>query len=376
MVATPTKRQIEEIEEIERGTKLQSQMVLPQSKYHPSRTPQSVSKRLYLSQFLAANTPSRSRGSNPETPSSGLRRGAGAVSKLILGETPEFLKRDSKHAFSLMIKREGQSRPGTADGGNLGEDLAQKGGIQPLEWSPVAVRLPRKSIGRTLSSLVQNLRDAQEQELDKDLEVLREIENESSTNANPKRPKLLIRDSQVQEPMPLGPEDLGFESLGEEVQGHEISELKGENRKVWKKKGQKRTTRRVIMRPVLSKWQPEQEWQAPSDGENEVVEESQLAAKPITNNEKSGNEFDGEGSNDDDGTASIQQSKKVPEIKVAVKPKDKGRDAESKNLDKKGRKTGRAQPQNFKALKMRNKGNANGIGKAKSKFGKGGFRRR
>ena len=377
VAATPSKLQVGEAEEIGRGVISLTQNGLPESKHHPSRTPQSVSKRLYLSQFLAANTPSRSRDSKPQTPSSRLRRGAGVVSKLILGETPEYLKRDSQHAFSLMTKGNGQSRPCTADDEDVGEHFPKRDGNQPLEWSPIAVRLPRKPIGRTLSSLVQNLRDREEQELDEDLDVLREIENGPFTNEKPRRPKLLVRDSQVQEPMPFGPEDLGFESLGEEVQEDENGEFVGVKRKVWKKKGQKRTTRRVIMRPVVSKWQPEQEWQAPFDEETKVVEESQVAAKVIANDDEKGSEFDGEDSHDGDDTVKIQLKKKAPGAKVvATKPRERSKDAELKNTDKKGRKTGKAQPQNFRALKMRNKGGANGIGKAKSKFGKGGFRRR
>ena len=373
---TPSKRHIGEIDETGGDVVPLSQKALPESKHHPSRTPQSVSKRLFLSQFLAAYTPSHSRSLKLQTPSSRLRRGAGTVSKLILGETPEYLKRDSQHAFSLITKQDGQSRPDTADDVTLGKDFPQKDDNHPLEWSPIAVRLPRKPIGRTLSSLVQNLRETQEQDLDEDLDILREIENGPSSNAKLRRPKLLVRDSQVQEPMPFDPEDLGFESLGEEVQQDENDEVQGGKQKIWKKKGQKRTTRRVIMRPVVSKWQPEQEWRAPLDEENEVIEESQVAAKPMANVEESGSEFGEEGSNDGDDAASIQQKTKTPGAKVAIKRRAKSKDSESKVGDKKERKTGRAQPQNFRALKMKNKAGANGIGRAKSKFGKGGFRRR
>ena len=376
IAATPSKRPVAETKVIGFGGPSLSQKSLLDSIHHPSRTPQSVSKRNYLSQFMAASTPSRLHGSTPRTPSSRLRRGSGAVSKLIFGETPEYLKRDSQHAFSLMTTKENKSRPGTVEEEVLGEEIPGKDSVKPLEWSPIAVRLPRKPMGRTLSSLVQTLREAQEEELDAELDVLREIENGPSIASKLKRPKLLVRDSQVQEAMPLGPEDLGFESMGDELEEDEKGEDQGGNRKVWKKKGQKRTTRRVIMRPVVSKWKPEKEWQGPTEDEDAKVEESQVVEIGNEGGDGSGSEFGGGGSDSDEDTAEVRQGKNVPKVPVILESKDKIKDLAPKSGNKKGRPTGRTQPQNFRALKMRNKGGANGTGKAKSKFGKGGFRRR
>ena len=375
VAATPSKRLVAEMERVGCDGPSLSQKSLLEPSHHLSRTPQSVSKRLYLSQFIAANTPSRSRSSNPQTPSSKLRRGTGAVSKLIFGETPEYLKRDSQHAFVLMNKKDDNSRPATAGEGALGEEIREQENAEPHQWSPIAVRLPRKPMGRTLSSLVQNLRDAQEQELDEDLDILREIENGPSAGSKPKRPKLLVRDSQVQESMPLGPEDLGFESMGEEIQADGNGGGQEGKGKIWKKKGQKRTTRRVIMRPVVSKWKPEQEWKGPKD-EDEAVEESQVTNNGAEGCQESSSDFSGEDSDDDGGADGTKGRKTAAKVKIIASSKQKGKDLEPKNENKKGKKTGRIQPQNFRALKMRNKGGANGTGKAKSKFGKGGYRRR
>ncbi|KAF7165887.1 hypothetical protein CNMCM5623_009898 [Aspergillus felis] len=86
--------------------------------------------------------------------------------------------------------------------------------------SPIAVRKPPQFVGKGLSALVQGLRDMEEERLEDELDVLREIEAEQAAlNVD-------VADSQA----PAG-------NIG----------------RPWKKKGQKRTTRRVRMKPVISK---------------------------------------------------------------------------------------------------------------------------
>ncbi|KAJ5220361.1 hypothetical protein N7468_009565 [Penicillium chermesinum] len=122
-------------------------------------------------------------------------------------------------------------------------------GTEGSALSPIASRKPRQFAGRGLSHLVQGLREMEEEKMEADLDMLREIEAEQEA-AN----------FQV-------PESQSFE-----------------HGKPYKKKGQKRTTRRVIMRPVLTKPKPA-EPAAPvvddsSDDELAAVPETQVQEVP------------------------------------------------------------------------------------------------
>ena len=147
---------------------------------------------------------------------------------------------------------------------------------EEISFSPVAVRLPPKPIGRGLSTLVKNLRGLEDELLDEDLDVLREMEAEeagvpSLTQAQiqpPKRPKLLVQDSQLE--MPLGADGEKESSEDEELAKEDLGRG-GKPLKVWKKKGQKRSTRRVIMKPTTAKWQPEKAWGLGQDELDDVV---------------------------------------------------------------------------------------------------------
>jgi 26S proteasome regulatory subunit N12 len=97
--------------------------------------------------------------------------------------------------------------------------------------------------------------------LDEDLEALKEVEalarGEEYVPVR-KEKEALVMDSQAE--MPLGRD--GGRSSGEDegrVAGTEEGKG-GRQRKAWKKKGQKRTTRRVVMRPSVAKWVPETPW--------------------------------------------------------------------------------------------------------------------
>ncbi|KAL5000184.1 DNA replication/checkpoint protein [Aspergillus recurvatus] len=92
-------------------------------------------------------------------------------------------------------------------------------GPDPTGLSPIPVRKPQRFVGKGLSQLVQGLRDMEEERLEDEWDVLREIEIEQ-TGAS-----VDIPDSQAVDP---------------DATGH-----------TFKKKGQKRTTRLVRMRPVV-----------------------------------------------------------------------------------------------------------------------------
>ncbi|KAL4796902.1 DNA replication/checkpoint protein [Aspergillus venezuelensis] len=87
--------------------------------------------------------------------------------------------------------------------------------------SPIPVRKPPLFPGRGLSQIVQGLRDMEEERMDDEMDVLRELENEAFG--------------------PSGDVDVPDSQMGGE-----------NNTRTFKKKGQKRTTRLVKMRPVVA----------------------------------------------------------------------------------------------------------------------------
>ncbi|ELR03427.1 DNA replication regulator sld2 [Pseudogymnoascus destructans] len=209
-----------------------------------SRTPLSSSKRFLLDTFV---TPlKRRRGSNEGsvrqaslTPSS--------VSKLNLS-TPSFLRRDNRIAALPAII----------------EDSADA-------LSPPAPRMPKRSLVRGLSSMLASLREMQEEALDDDLDALREMESgPPPPNAAPKQvlpkpqaPKLQesvqVRDSQQLTDFPfIDFPDLDFNNDGKDEDdelGEREQAIADRDSKlpVYKKKGQKRTTRKVNIRPSRAK---------------------------------------------------------------------------------------------------------------------------
>jgi hypothetical protein len=92
-------------------------------------------------------------------------------------------------------------------------------GPDPTDMSPLPVRKPQQFVGKGLSQLVQGLRDMEEERLEDEWDVLREIEIEQTGTG------VDVPDSQAVDPNLTG--------------------------RTFRKKGQKRTTRLVKMRPVV-----------------------------------------------------------------------------------------------------------------------------
>lgn len=90
------------------------------------------------------------------------------------------------------------------------------------ELSPIAARKPRRFVGKGLSALVQGLRDMEDERLEEDLDVLRELEADQEA----------MQDN-------------------EDQTADDQTSLQNRGRRPYKKKGQKRTTRRVRMKPVV-----------------------------------------------------------------------------------------------------------------------------
>ncbi|OBT61749.1 hypothetical protein VE03_09183 [Pseudogymnoascus sp. 23342-1-I1] len=208
------------------------------------RTPLSSSKRFLLDTFV---TPlKRRRGSN-EGSAKRASLTPSSVSKLNLS-TPSFLRRDNRIGGLAAISED------------AGDAL-----------SPPAPRMPKRSLVRGLSSMLASLREMQEEALDDDLDALREMESgPPPPNAGPKQvlpkpqpPKLQesvqVGDSQQLTDFPfIDFPDLDFNNDGKDGDdelGEREQAIADRDSKlpVYKKKGQKRTTRKVNIRPVRTK---------------------------------------------------------------------------------------------------------------------------
>ncbi|KFY58162.1 hypothetical protein V496_06229, partial [Pseudogymnoascus sp. VKM F-4515 (FW-2607)] len=219
-------------------------MATPSAARH-ERTPQSSSKRFLLDTFV---TPlKRRRGSNEGSAKRASSLTPSSVSKLNLS-TPSFLRRDNRIGALAAISED------------AGDAL-----------SPPAPRMPKRSLVRGLSSMLASLREMQEEALDDDLDALREMESGlPPPNAGPKQtlpkpqaPKpqesVQVGDSQQLTDFPfIDFPDLDFNNGGKDADdelGEREQAIADRDGKlpVYKKKGQKRTTRKVNIRPVRTK---------------------------------------------------------------------------------------------------------------------------
>lgn len=188
---TPTKRDTEAASEASSASRIRGE-----------RTPLSVTKRNLFNQFI---TPKKRRLDEEGTPTSALRGLA----------TPAFLRRDNALE---RIEETNETTP------------------RPAPWK-------RRGMVRSLSAMIQNMRKDEDDRLDEEADIMRELEMEEEGVKAPPKPRashVQVTDSQIE--MPLGP-DRGFES--EEEPDEEEVGPDGKPRRVWKKKGLKRQTRRT-----------------------------------------------------------------------------------------------------------------------------------
>ena len=301
----------------------------------PSDTPQSSSKRFYMDAF--AGTPLKRKRENGDfTPNTNKK----------LFATPSFLRRNWPLA---RIDEDTHERPTTG---------------QPFK---------KRGLVRSLSSIIHGLKKQEEKRMDDDWDILNEIEEEEAGEAEgesqrPIAPKLLVEDSQAID-MPLGP-DKGIESSGEESDVDPGAlDANGQPRKVWKKKGLKRQTRRVIMRPVTHKAK-EGGKDSALNGEEidaEVVQETQFVDKPTTARKRGtvDEASDFEDNSDADEAHDSQQSRHEKIRKARAPVAMESMDVTTEKRSKK------VQPQahaNYRALKIKNK-NSKGKGKG-GRFGR------
>lgn len=251
----------------------------------------------------------------------------------------------------------------------------------------------KRGLVRSLSSIIKGLREQEEQRMDDEMDMLREMEMGSGGSAAETRAQKTTEVGEVQEPevqvedsqaadMPLGP-DRNAESEEEAEEEGQGLDAEGRPRKVWKKKGLKRQTRRVIsklccihvadydadmllaVRPVLHKPKKQQVREPLSDGDADPVSETQLQAH-AQNPSEEGKENDPEeqasgDSEYDEGTNAVPVKAKKPTKSTKQEKKKEGA---AKKAPRKISATAHA---NFVKLKIKNK---NSKGKGRGRFGR------
>ncbi|KAG5935784.1 hypothetical protein E4U53_000356 [Claviceps sorghi] len=275
------------------------------------RTPMSSSRKQMLNMFA---TPMKNRrgSTDDKTPSS--------VPKLQF-DTPAFLKRHSLAA--------------------LDENA--------LFADPAPLRLPRKPMVRGLSEIVASLRKVEEDVLEDDMDALREMENEAvdlsrplspSAGAKPAPvPRSVLEPDAQGRPILLG----GFDNEEMYDSPHEDGvDRHGNPLPVFKKKGQKRTTRKANIKPTMKK-RPQAVAQEQGSGhdddqEADAVPENQLLATP------DGAYRDAPPSDEASALGAHKKTKKDGPVKKAA------------------RKVNELAHANFKRLKLRNHGAKGGPG--------------
>lgn len=324
-------------------------------------------------------TPSARRTAT--TPQRTPASGRGGVSKLRFDDTPVFLQRHSQRAYMR----------GRYNCENEGAALNDEDGA-PISWSPMMkVRLPAKPAGKGLSALVKGLRAMEDERLDEEMALLREMEGGSDPagrgavavapagqKPTSRTDNVFVQDSQAPD-MPLGPD-------GHHESDSEDDKLEGKGRdgkplRVWKKRGQKRSTRMVVMKPSRGKWKPEPKWEGGQEDEEEqviqVIPETQVpVTTPVADEVQDDlslpeDDFEEQTTSESGGEPSLRKPKKNKKKKkkkneaaqttttttttTTGKPAPEPSKAEDAPQKKK-KKVGPTANANFRALKIRGKG--------------------
>lgn len=199
-----------------------------------TRTPASTTKQFYLANLFATPTTMRyaamvEADDEKEAQASTNQKSNAHSPETNHSATPSFLRRSNSGRFPA---------PSNKDGSGL---------------SPIKSRQPGRFHGKGLSTIVQGLRDmeeerldAEEEQMDDEWELMRELEGEAD----------------------------GF--------SYPVPEAPQEAQRPYKKKGQKRTTRRVIMRPVVRQAKPRQASNAAPPPEDDSDDELAADVVPKT----------------------------------------------------------------------------------------------
>lgn len=407
-----------------------SQLDVAGSPSKHSRTPQSAAKRYLLDTFV---TPSKRRkvSEDAETPSNDRRQG-----QAFADGTPAFLRRDSQRfSLSALDDVPEEEEEDSNDDGFDAEVLSAKSSTMPMaaaqRLSPTKSRLQRsfstgskiskfslggraplrRSSSKSLSSMIAAMRQNEDDRLDEEMELMREMEDENDGYGAPARPGQLQRksinttaddDEEDEIPADVLVEDSQFPDISTAElgpDGSHVVDTESESddpqqpKKAWKKKGLKRQTKRVLMRPVVRK-QGAPAIPQTADTSDEIVEESQNAtvAEDGAKESKAGNDDRASGSdydqsdleldldtsdgNDDDSAAKASHrpstkapGKVVPASIIAASTGQK----ETGPVNKAVKKTSATANANFCKLKIRSAKGASGAkGIAfKRRFGRG-----
>lgn len=299
-----------------------------------SRSPIGTSKGHCPNTFT---TPSSKRAVKQHTPAS-----KSSFRSLALDETPAFLRRDSQRLWTAQ---------------QLYDELDGEPDKQ-ISWSPLAVRKPSQPVTRGLSALVKGLRDMQDERLDEEMEMLREMEYENeqgrSLKAGPEKPKIVVEDSQVQD-MPLGPDGSATSNDDDDCLD-DGKRLDKEKAKIWKKKGQKRTTRKTNIKPSTAKWKPEPQWKGDNEAQDDMDEVALVEKTQIDNAaavEDNASDTDDLGYLDEEIQNRAENWKPVKSM-TSSNQSHAPTKATKTNLPKKKKMSATAHA-NFRALKIKNK---------------------
>ena len=292
--------------------------------------------------------------------------GTQSVSKLDF-TTPEFLRR----APAPHHRKSSEAHM---------EDIRQDGTEDTISNSPVLACMPAKPPVRGLSSMLAKLRQMEEEALDEDLDVLREIEadgKDANSVREGKKMESLVKHSQVE--LPLGADGVGTDGKEEVSDDSDISReglgRDGKPLMVWKKRGQKRTTKRVNMRPVRQKL-PRQLQGLPTD--EDVARGLVVSASCVPQASESSESSDipgprGSKSQPTSPACDTEYPLTANQRAYAERDKKPGKAKSGGIVKKVLRKVNAQAHTNFRRLKLRNKG-SRGQGGG-SKFGGRGRRR-
>ncbi len=273
-----------------------------------SRTPASSSKRFLLDSLV---TPMKRKSEEDGTPS--FCR--------VLFATPSFLRRDNPVLATVI-----------------------EGGPSPEIPRP----LKRKPIGRSLSNIIEELRkveDASTPTYEDDLDAVRELEEAESRRTNIQ--KMIADESQADVTLDVD----GFvpSDFGDDVESAAEMEVNGAPHKPWKKKGLKRQTKQVIMRPVKKQRLGVSVSQGCGDGGACVVTKTQHSQTGECAGVDHGN---GDG---DDDASDFDDCGDGAELEVASKLKSTKSESQKGLEPKKRRNANATAHANFRKLKLKNK---------------------
>lgn len=332
---SPSKKNKGDLLEFLTGTP-QKRLVAPNTRL--SRTPQSEGRKFELSQFFA--TPSAQRFLFPSLGSVEKGNTVPMVEDIDrtpqqridargLDTTPAYLRRSTSFKDRLLSASQA---PNTCDS----IPCVKRAGPPTLQHF-------RSSTSNILRATeVQQPKQVHDTEdYDDDLDALREFEDDLPG------PKILVQDSQLRT-APTGESD----------------EEEEQPTRQYKKKGQKRTTRKANIKPVAPKSIRQPKFVAPdgfdSDNEAERVEREAKAAND--------HEYES-GSDHEDIDREDKSEKNGGNNKVAGLPSEKGSNSKVK------KKTGTINPNaqshtNYRSLKIKNKG-SKATGAGRHRFGRG-----